>query len=411
METFRKRMDFSDSPEEAAFRQDVREFISRELPPELARRETGGAAFDVAARWLDHPERWQAAIAWLNKLSDRGWIAPAWPRKYGGAGLSVMEQFIFNYEMAMAGAPRSPNVIGLGWVGPTLILHGTEEQRRTHLPPLLKNEAFWCQGFSEPQAGSDLANVQTRAVHDGDDYVVNGQKIWTSGAQFAQWMILLARTDPDAPKHKGISYFLLDMKSPGITVRPLPNMAGRQDFNEVFFDNVRIPRENLVGEENRGWYVATTTLDYERSGIAGGVSHTLTVEAFVDYTRQQSHDTERATARDPLLRHELADRAIEAQIERMLNLQVVSIQARGMVPTKEASVVKLYSSELDQRIAATGIRLLGLHGQLLRNSPHAVMDGRPASTYVWATTSTVGGGTSEVQRNIIAQRGLGLPKD
>lgn len=404
-------MDFSDSQEEAAFRREVREFIRHELPSELARRETGDAAFDVAASWLDHPERWQAATTWLKKLSDRGWIAPAWPREYGGAGLPVMEQFILNYEMAMVGAPRSPNVIGLGWVGPTLILHGTEEQRRTHLPPLLKSEAFWCQGFSEPEAGSDLANVQTRAVRDGDDYVVSGQKIWTSGAQFAQWMILLARTDPDAPKHKGISYFLLDMRSPGITVRPLPNMAGRVDFNEVFFDNVRIPRDNLVGEENRGWYVATTTLDFERSGIASGVSHTLTVEAFIEYVRQHSQDTGCAAARDPLLRYQLADRAIEAQIERMLNLQVVSLQARGIVPTKEASVVKLYSSELDQRIAATGMHLLGLHSQLLRTSPYAVMNGRPASTYLWATTSTVGGGTSEVQRNIIAQRGLELPKD
>lgn len=404
-------MDFSDSPQEAAFRRDVREFIRRELPPELARRETGGAAFDVAARWLDHPERWQAATSWLKKLSDRGWIAPAWPREYGGTGLSVMEQFIFNYEMAMAGAPRSPNVIGLGWVGPTLILHGTEEQRQRHLPPLLKNEAFWCQGFSEPQAGSDLANIQTRAVRDGDDYIVNGQKIWTSGAQFAGWMILLARTDPDAPKHKGISYFLLDMKSPGISVRPLPNMAGRVDFTEVFFDNVRIPSGNLVGDENRGWYVATTTLDFERSGIASGVSHTLTVEAFVEFAREHADDPGVAAARDPLLRYELADRGIEAQIERMLNLQVVSIQARGIVPTKEASIVKLYSSELDQRIAATGMRILGLHGQLLRNSPHALLSGRPASTYLWATTSTVGGGTGEVQRNIIAQRGLGLPKN
>jgi alkylation response protein AidB-like acyl-CoA dehydrogenase len=404
-------MDFSDSPQEAAFRRDVREFIRCELPSELARRDTGGAAFDVAASWLDHPERWQAATAWLKKLSDRGWIAPAWPKEYGGAGLSVMEQFIFNYEMAMAGAPRSPNVIGLGWVGPTLILHGTEEQRGRHLPPLLKNEAFWCQGFSEPQAGSDLANIQTRAVRDGDDYIVNGQKIWTSGAQFAGWMILLARTDPDAPRHKGISYFLLDMKSPGITVRPLPNMAGRVDFTEVFFDNVRIPPGNLVGDENRGWYVATTTLDFERSGIASGVSHTLTVEAFVELAREQTHDAGVAAARDPLLRYELADRAIEAQIERMLNLRVVSIQARGIVPAKEASVAKLYSSELDQRIAATGMRLLGVYGQLFRNSPHALLSGRPASTYLWATTSTVGGGTSEVQRNIIAQRGLGLPRN
>jgi alkylation response protein AidB-like acyl-CoA dehydrogenase len=404
-------MEFSDSPQEAAFREELRDFIRRELPTELARRDTGGAAFDVAARFLDLRESWQAVTAWLKKLSDRGWLAPVWPKEYGGAGLTVMEQFIFNYEMAMAGAPRSPNVIGLGWIGPTLILHGTEEQRQMHLPPLLKNETLWCQGFSEPQAGSDLANIQTRAVRDGDDYVVNGQKIWTSGAQFAGWMILLARTDPDAPKHKGISYFLLDMKAPGITVRPLANMAGRVDFTEVFFDNVRIPAENLVGEENRGWYVATTTLDFERSGIGAGVSHTLTVEAFVEYAREHADDPGVAASRDPLLRYELADRAIEAQVERMLNLQVVSKQARGIVPTKEASAVKLYSTELDQRIAATGLRLLGVYGQLVPKSPHALMGGRPASTYLWATTSTVGGGTSEVQRNIIAQRGLGLPKN
>jgi alkylation response protein AidB-like acyl-CoA dehydrogenase len=388
----------------------VREFIKRELPAELIRRDAGGAAFDVAVGWLSRPEHWQAVGSWLKKLSDRGWMAPAWPKEYGGAGLTVMEQFIFNYEMAMVGAPRSPNVIGLGWVGPTLILYGTEEQKRRHLPPLLKNEAFWCQGFSEPEAGSDLANIQTRAVRDGDDYVISGQKIWTSGAQFVQWMILLARTDPDAPKHKGISYFLLDMKSPGITVRPLANMAGRQDFNEVFFDSVRVPKANLVGEENQGWYIATTTLNFERSGIASGVSHALTVRAFVEYVHEHRDDPACTIARDPLVRYELADRAIEARVEQMLNHQVIGVQARGMVPSKEASIAKLYSTELDQRIAATGLRLLGLHGQLLRDSPHAVMNGRPASTYLWATTSTVGGGTSEVQRDIIAQRGLGLPK-
>lgn len=403
-------MDFSDSPQEAAFRQEVREFIKRELPPTLTRREAGGAAFEVTIGWLSRPEHWQAVGGWLKKLSDRGWIAPAWPKEYGGAGLTVMEQFIFNYEMAMVGAPRSPNVIGLGWVGPTLILYGTEEQKRRHLPPLLKNELFWCQGFSEPEAGSDLANIQTRAVRDGDDYVINGQKIWTSGAQVTQWMILLARTDPDAPKHKGISYFLIDMKSPGITVRPLPNMAGRQDFNEVFFDNVRVAKDNLVGEENRGWYIATTTLNFERSGIASGVSHGLTVRAFVEYARQHRDDPACTIARDPLVRYELADRTIEAQVEQMLNYRVIGVQARGMVPSKEASIAKLYSTELDQRIAATALSLLGLHGQLLRDSPHAVMNGRPASTYLWATTSTVGGGTSEIQRNIIAQRGLGLPK-
>jgi len=404
-------LDFADSPQEAAFRSEVQEFIRKELPSGLARRGGGGALFGGGSGSSGRQGYWQALGGWLKKLEDRGWIAPAWPTEYGGAGLSVMDQFIFNHEMAKAGAPRSPNVIALGWVGPTLILYGTEEQKKNHLTPIIKNEAFWCQGFSEPEAGSDLASVKTRATRDGDDYVINGQKTWTSGAQVAHWMILLTRTDPEAPKHKGISYFLLDMKSPGITVRPLVNMAGNHDFNEVFFDNVRVPKENLVGEENRGWYIGTATLDFERSGISTGVSHGLMVEELVRYAREHRDDPACAAARDPMLRYELADRVIEAQVELMLNYRVIGIQTQGQVPNKEASGGKLFSSELDQRIAATGLRLTGLYGQLLQGSEFAVMDGRLPSMYLYATTSTVGGGTSEIQRNIIAQRGLGLPRD
>ncbi len=404
-------MDFHDSPQQAAFREVVREFIKRELPPELARRGGGGAMFGGGSGRFSRQEYWQSLNVWLKKLNEKGWIAPAWPKEYGGAGLSVMEQFIFNQEMARTGAPRSPNMIALGWVGPTLIVYGTDEQKRKHLPPILKGEAFWCQGFSEPGAGSDLASLQTRAVRDGDDYVINGQKIWTSGAHGAHWMILLARTDPNAPKHKGISYFLVDMKSPGITIRPLVNMAGSHDFNEVFFDNVRVPKENLVGEENRGWYVGTTTLDFERSGIATGISHALAVRDYVEFVHAHRAEPTCAYARDPLVRYELADRAIEAQVEQMLNYQVIGVQARGLVPNHEASIAKLYSTELDQRIAATGLKMAGLYGQVLRGSAHAVMDGRMSSMYLYATTSTIGGGTSEVQRNIIAQRGLGLPRD
>ena len=404
-------MDFHDSPDEASFRKEVQSFIETELPDDLRRRGTGGAMFGGGSGRFTRQEYWAKLGGWLKKLTERGWVAPAWPTEYGGAGLGVVEQFIFNQEMANAGAPRSPNVIGLGWVGPTLILYGTDEQKQEHLPPILKGEAYWCQGFSEPEAGSDLASLQTKAVRDGDDYVVNGSKIWTSGAHGAHWMILLARTDPDAPKHKGISYFLLDMKSPGITVRPLVNMAGSHDFNEVFFDNVRIPKEHLVGEENRGWYIGTTTLDFERSGIATGVSHALTVQDFVAYYREQrARPGSRLASDGAAVRYELADRAIEAQVEQMLNYRVIGVQARGMVPSNEASIAKLYSTELDQRIAATGLKMLGLHGQLLKESEHTVMDGRLPSMYLYATTSTIGGGTSEVQRNIVSQRGLGLPR-
>jgi alkylation response protein AidB-like acyl-CoA dehydrogenase len=320
-----------------------------------------------------------------------------------------MEQFIFNEEMALARAPR-PGGIGLGWAGPTIMVHGTEEQKRQHLPKIISGEAQWCQGFSEPGAGSDLASITTRAVRDGDDYVVNGQKIWTSGAQFAHWMILLARTDPDAPKHRGISYFLLDMKTPGITVSPLRNMAGDAGFNQVFFDNVRVPKENLVGEENRGWYIGTTTLDFERSNIATGVGHNLAVQDMVEWAREHRDDPY-CKVEYPLVRLDLADRAVEARVELMLCYQIIGMQARGMIPNKESSVAKLFSSELDQRIAASYLKLMGAYGLLWRGSPHAVDNGRVGTQYLYATASTIGGGTSEVQRNIIAQRGLGLPRD
>ena len=405
-------MDFRDTAAEAAFRRQIRAFIAEECPAGIKRRGLG--AMFGGGGWDDirlSTEEYRALNAgWAKKLADRGWIAPAWPKEYGGAGMSVMQQFIFNQEMASAGAPRGGNYgIGTGWAGPTIILYGTEEQKKAYLPPIVKGEAIWCQGFSEPGAGSDLAALSTRAVKDGDDYVVNGQKIWTSGAHVSHYMILLARSDPDAPKHKGISYFILDMKSPGITIRPLVNMANNHDFNEVFFDNVRIPKENLIGEENRGWYVGTTTLDFERSGIATSVSHGLMVEDLGSFVRDNRH--EGFVSKNPKLAYEIADRAIEAEVESMLSYQVISMQSRGLVPNKESSIAKLFSSELDMRIAATAMKALGLYGSLKRGSPYVQLSGRAESMYLYATTSTVGGGTSEIQRNIIAARGLGLPRD
>ena len=405
-------MDFQDTTQEATFRSEVRQFIANECPAGIRRRGLGamfgGGGWDDIRMGTDEYRKLNAE--WAKKLADRGWIAPAWPKEYGGAGMTVMEQFIFNQEMAAQGAPKGGNYgIGTGWAGPTIILYGTEEQKKKYLPPIVKGESIWCQGFSEPGAGSDLAALQTRAVRDGDDYVINGQKIWTSGAHVAQYMILLARTDPDAPKHKGISYFIVDMKLPGIEVRPLVNMANNHDFNEVFFDNVRVPKDNLLGEENRGWYVGTTTLDFERSGIATSVSHGLMVRDLADFVRQ--HRDEGIISKSEHLRYELADRAVEAGVEQMLCTQVISMQNRGLVPNKEGSIAKLFSSELDVRIAGTAMNALGLYGQLNRNSAHVQLNGRPASAYIYATTSTVGGGTSEIQRNIIAARGLGLPRD
>ena len=404
-------MDFRDTPEEATFRTEVRAYIEAECPPGIRRRGFnamfGGGGWDDLR--MSREEYFKVNGGWAKKLADRGWIAPAWPKEYGGAGMSVMQQFIFNQEMANAGAPRGGNYgIGTGWAGPTIILYGSEDQKQKYLPGIVKGDDVWCQGFSEPGAGSDLASIQTRAVKDGDDYVINGQKIWTSGAHVSKYMILLARTDPEAPKHKGISYFILDMRSPGIEIRPLVNMAGNHDFNEVFFDNVRVPKENLIGEENRGWYVGTTTLDFERSGIATSVSHGLMVRDLADFVRENRE--EGFIAKQPGMQNEIADRLIESEVEGMLCTQVISMQNRGLVPNKEASVAKLFSSELDVRISNTAMSVLGMYAQLRKGSPYAAANGRVESTYLYATTSTVGGGTSEIQRNIIATRGLGLPR-
>ncbi len=395
-------MNFRDTPDEARFRSDVRSFIERELPGEVRLRGAFADSFDLG------DDRSPAMRTWWQRLTDKRWIAPAWPKEYGGGGLSVMEQFIFNEETALARAPRLGG-IAIGWAGPTVMLYGTEEQKQMHLPRILAGAEVWCQGFSEPGVGSDLASLQTRAAPDGDDYVVNGQKIWTSGAHNAHWMLLLARTDADAPKHKGLSYFVLDMKTPGITVRPIATMVGTSDFNEVFFDNVRVPKGNMLGEENRGWYIATTTLDLERSGISTAIGSVLHVRELVAFVRSNIDAPECALRQRGALRYEIADRAIEAEAARLMSYQIVSMQNAGLIPNKEASVAKLYTSELDQRISRTWARTLGLYGQLRGES--GPLGGSVASRLLLTVASTIGGGTSEIMRNIIAQRGLGLPRE
>jgi len=390
-------MNFRDDPADAAFRQEVRDFLSAELPADL--RAADDAILGVG---LGEDERERD---WLYTLAKRGWVAPAWPKEYGGAGLGVVQQFIFNEEIARANAPR-PNFLAIGLAGPTIIVHGTEEQKREHLSGILSGENFWCQGFSEPGAGSDLASLQTRAVVDGDDFIVNGQKIWTSGAHRSQRMMLLARTDQDAPKHKGVSYFLLDMKSPGITIRPLTNMADTPSFNEVFFDNVRVPKKDLLGDLNRGWYVATTTLDFERSGIINGVSLQRLVQDIAAYARAHG----RRDGAERTIRLEIAERAIEAEISIVLSYRVATMQAKGLVPNNEASITKLFGSELAQRISRTAAKVAGLYGQLTEDSPLAGEGARMGGLYRISVGSTLAGGTSEVQRSVIAQRGLGLPR-
>jgi alkylation response protein AidB-like acyl-CoA dehydrogenase len=288
------------------------------------------------------------------------------------------------------------------------MLYGTDEQKR-HIPAIIAAEETWCQGYSEPGSGSDLASLQTRALRDGDDYVINGQKIWTSNAHHADWMFILTRTDPDAPKHRGISYLLLDMKTPGISIRPLINLAGRHGFNEVFFQDVRVPVSNRVGEENRGWYVGMATMDFERSAIAASGGLRRSYEDLVRFVRDEG-SAGGVRMNCDLARVALADAGIEIEVARMLSLRVLSMQQGGQVPNYEASIAKMFSSEAGQRFARLGTRILGLYGGLRRGSPFARLRGDFIESYMQTVASTIGGGTSEVQRNIIATRGLGLPR-
>ncbi|MBM3138971.1 MAG: hypothetical protein FJZ92_01845 [Chloroflexi bacterium] len=392
-------MNLKDTPEQATFREEVRAFI----------REHGSSARfegDYESGWS--PEARERMKAWREAIVARGWVAPAWPKQYGGAGMSPVEQFILNEEFAEHGVS---NVGGFGvmMIGPTLMVHGSEEQKAEHLPKILRGEVVWCQGWSEPSAGSDLASLQTRAIRDGDEYVLNGQKIWTSGAQYAHWMYMLARTDPDAPKHRGISLLMFPMKTPGVSVRPLVNMANNAGFNEVFFEDVRVPVKNRVGEENRGWYVGMTLTDFERSGIGNAVGTQRRLEGILKRAKERpAHETVLDKANT--WRLQMADRWVEAEIARLFSYHNITIQARNLIPNHEASMSKLFTSELGQRIAATNLKLYGLYGTLWDRSREEAERGRAADGYLQAVSSTIAGGTSEVQRNIIATRGLGLPR-
>ncbi len=410
-------MRLTDSPAEAAWRQQVREFIQESLPEELRadrfRDRLFGTGLGVGPGGVDEiryaftRDRSGSFWQWRERLLQNGWVAPSWPKEYGGGGLSVMEQFILNEELAEARAPQ----INIPLVGPTLIVHGTDEQKGRFLPGILRGESTWCQGFSEPGSGSDLASLQTRAVRDGDDYVLNGQKIWTSGARRANWMFMLARTDQDAPKHRGISFLMLDMTSPGITIQPIDQINGASEFNQVYFDNVRVPVNNRIGEEHRGWYVGTTTLDFERSGIGSAVGTRQTVERLIGWCKEHRAQQFSMLDRDRQLRIELAERLVEAHVALLFSYRVADLQNRGRVPNYEASVAKLYTTELTQRIARTALKMVGLYGMFVDTSaPRSPASGQFARSYLNSVSSTIGGGTSEIQRNIIATRGLGLPR-
>jgi alkylation response protein AidB-like acyl-CoA dehydrogenase len=389
-------MDFSYSEEEERFRTELRAWLERNPPGEEP----------------EDPNAWVPyAKAWQRQLAEAGWSGVAWPKEYGGKGATLIQQIIFQEELARARAPQFIGLAGLTMGGPVLIAHGTDEQKRRHLRPILTADEIWCQGFSEPNAGSDLAALKTKAVLDGDTFVVTGQKVWTSWARYADVCMCLVRTDPDAPKHKGITFLLVDMKSPGVTVRPLTQMNGDADFNEVFFEDVRVPRKNIVGELNKGWDIAITCLMHERQTLTFSrqLQSKVALTEMLEMARRRERDGAPAT-RDPIVRQALARTYVDSEAMRFLAYRNLTKVLRGGVPGPEGSIEKLFWSEMYQRQIDTANEIIGPHGQLLRHSKHAVDAGRWPHLLLYSKGRTIAAGTSEVQRNIIAERVLGLPR-
>jgi alkylation response protein AidB-like acyl-CoA dehydrogenase len=395
-------MDFQYTPEQKAFRAEVRGWLEANLPPDLCVDDARDE------RIAPNREIFERRRAWQKTMHAAGWVGIAWSQEYGGRGAGIMEQVIFDEEYTEARAPVLPGYSGVALCGPTLMQWGTDGQKQRFLPRILSGDDIWCQGYSEPGAGSDLAGLQTRAADMGDFFLVNGQKVWTSGAQYADWIFMLVRTDPNAAKHQGISYLLVDMKTPGITVRPLVLMNGHAHFNEVFFEDVRAPRANLVGPQNQGWKVAVTTLMFERT-IAGGGNYAEQVGRLAALARQLPIDGQPAWEQ-AWVRQKLAQLMIECESLKYTRLRSLTRQLKGQPPGPEGSMLKLCGSELGVRIAQFASELLGINAVV--NEPTGVVPDAPRwfNRVLSARQYTIAGGTSEIQRNIIGERVLGLPK-
>ena len=394
-------MDFDDSPTEAAFRLEARAWLEANARPS-PRSDAPTAMFtSQGANDLPEAKRFQRALA------DARLAAITWPVEYGGRGGTVLEQVIFEEEAAGYEMPSSIFMVGMGLAGPTLIAHGTDAQKRRFLGPMLRGDEVWCQLFSEPGAGSDLAGMRTKAVRDGDVWVVTGQKVWNSGAQYSDWGIMPVRTDSDQPKHRGISYFLVDMATPGVTVRPLRQITGDSHFCEVFLDEVRVPAEHLVGELNGGWAVTQTTLMNERMMIGGG-GMGVDPHLLIQLARGASRGGAKASE-DPVVRQALADIYIRSEIIRFLRFRSLTAMARGEIPGPEGSITKLALGQLLKRSGEVALELQGPGGALLDGSAPA--GGAWQLSFLAAPSIRIAGGTDEVQRNIIGERVLGLPRE
>jgi alkylation response protein AidB-like acyl-CoA dehydrogenase len=392
-------MNFDFSEREEAFRKEVRHWLEQNLPDDLR-----GRAFASSRADREEVARLRG---WQKKMYEAGYVGLDWPREFGGRDATLVEQVILYQEMARAESPQIVNRGGVSMLGPTLMKYGTPAQQKRFLPKILTAEELWCQGFSEPNAGSDLASLQTRAARDGDAFVVNGQKVWTSMGHVADWCFLLVRTDPAAPKHKGISFLLVDMKTPGITVRPLRQITGEAEFNETFFDNVRVPVANLVGKENEGWGVAITTLAYERD-LLTHIRHISLRNALHRLIRLVK---ERGASTDPVVRQKLAGLWIGEQALQLNGYRSLTRILKGGQPGPEGSTAKLYWSELDQELSLTATQVLGPYSQLEHGSPWAPDEGQWEFYELLARASGIRAGTSEILRNILGERVLGLPKD
>jgi alkylation response protein AidB-like acyl-CoA dehydrogenase len=392
-------MDFNFSPEDEAFRSEFRAWLAKNI--EHAAPVRGPLAEEAEGEW-------DARVRWHRKLNEGGWIAVSWPKEYGGRGAGILQNIIYHEEMERAGTSAPFVGMGISLLGPTLIHWGSEEQRRRFIPKILTGEEIWCQGYSEPNAGSDLASLQTRAVEDGDYFIVNGAKIWTSAAQHADWIFLLTRTDPSAPKHKGISYLLVDMKTPGVTVRPLVQMTGGRGFNQVFFEDVRVPKQNIVGQKNQGWQVAITTLMFERSG---GYDRGLMKQVRELAALARKIPRNGATAWEHGgVRQRVAAFAAEAEAIKYTGYRQLTKQLKGTPPGPEGSIGKLASTELALRIATFAMELLGPYSQIEYDAAFAIDHGKWSQRMLAARGPTIYAGTNQIQHNIIGERVLGLAK-
>ena len=395
-------MDLTPAPEHERFREELRRWLEANVP--RGARRTAAEASPGTEEEVAFLREWQST------LHRAGWCGITWPREYGGRGATPIETAVYNEEMSRAQAPEAINKVGINNVGPTLIRFGNEEQKRRYLAKILSAEEIWCQLFSEPGAGSDLAALRTRAERDGDGYRLTGQKVWTSYAHFASYAICLARTDPSVAKHKGITYFVVDMKAPGITIRPLRQLTGSSEFNEVFLDSVWVPAANRIGGENEGWSIAMATLAHERGTgylFKEQVKSKIAVDRLVALARER---TAAGKPVHPTLRQEIARAWIAVEIMRLLNLDTMTRLARGQEPGPESSLKKEFWTRLTQHVHETRRAVEGAESQLLPGDPRAIDGGRWQMGFLYSRSNSISAGTTEVQLNVIASRMLGLPK-